>query len=122
MAMLEASPSFHCGGTFGHDASTAKVGTARGGCDCAWAPVVKSNAAATSGTMVRSKVMVSSRWPAFWLGPALTPYRSTVGGLAEGVAIPGSPAGACHRAGQRPDPLAGDDGGAGGQGSCHCER
>jgi hypothetical protein len=28
----------------------------------------------------------------------------------DGLAITGSPAGACHRAGQRPDPLAGDDG------------
>ncbi len=60
MAMLEASPSFHCGGTFGHDASTANVGTARGGCDCdcALASVAKSNAAATSGTMWRSNVGV----------------------------------------------------------------
>jgi len=63
MAMLEASPSFYCGGTFCQDASTAKVGTGRGGWDCALACVVKSNAAA-SGTMVRSKVMASSRWPA----------------------------------------------------------
>ena len=33
--MLEASPSFHCGGTFGQDASTANVGTERACCDCA---------------------------------------------------------------------------------------
>src|SRR6185295_13479087 len=26
MAMLEGSPSFHCGGTFGHERSTSNVG------------------------------------------------------------------------------------------------
>src|SRR5882757_10847766 len=78
MAMLEASPSFHCGGTFGHDASTAKVGTARGCCDCALAWVARNNVAATSGTVWRTKVMASSRWPALLIGPAVKSQHSTI--------------------------------------------
>ncbi len=36
--MLETSPSFHCGGTFGQAGSTAKVGMLRV-CACAVVPV-----------------------------------------------------------------------------------
>src|ERR1700733_2610040 len=36
LAILETSPSFHCGGTFGQLGSTAKVGRLR---VCAWAGV-----------------------------------------------------------------------------------
>src|SRR5438094_788235 len=41
IAMLEASPSFHCDGTFGHARSTSKIGRAR---PCGSAACAKSNA------------------------------------------------------------------------------
>ena len=55
-ATLEASPSFHCGGTFGQDRSTANIGTERACCDCARASAATRHAAAvataaTSGTV-----------------------------------------------------------------------
>jgi hypothetical protein len=43
--MLETSPSFHCGGTFGHAGSMVKVGTPR---VCAWAAVCAAAAVGIS--------------------------------------------------------------------------
>src|SRR5437660_4129255 len=43
IAMLEGSPSFHCGGTFGHARSTSKVGRLRV-CACAKITVKRSRA------------------------------------------------------------------------------
>src|SRR5205085_496466 len=68
--MLEMSPSLYLSGTFGHDASTAKVGKARG---CCWAaagtPSKQTAAIAASSQISRQilrlvlRVMASSQWP-----------------------------------------------------------
>src|SRR5436305_15007478 len=56
MEMLDASPSFHFAGTFGHEGSTSNIGTSRARAweVCAAASVLKSDAPSTPATMTNA--------------------------------------------------------------------
>src|SRR5881296_1208690 len=56
MEMLDASPSFHFAGTFGHDGSISNIGTSRARAweVCAAASVLKSDVLSTPATMTNA--------------------------------------------------------------------